>query len=170
MKHLSKDIATFFTFAIICSSFLKCQAFSSAPWMTGGNGSAAYPATPEQREEVVRRYFDGVNRKDSEQIKSCFADKASITDICSINASKRVVESDLLAERCMEFLTAHPDCKVCILHVVCYCVYVLLVYVFMFMHYLYIFCMYKYMMQYNQRNTRLNTLFIFLTCSLENVI
>lgn len=79
--------------------------------MKGGIGASA--ASPEQREEVVRRYFDGVNRKDSEQIKSCFADQASITDICSINASKRVVESDLLAQRCMEFLAAHPDCKVC---------------------------------------------------------
>ncbi len=68
--------------------------------------------TPEQREDVVRKYFDGVNKKDYEQIKSCFTEEAAITDICSLNQSKRMVSSSVLADRCKDFLTAHPDCKV----------------------------------------------------------
>ncbi len=128
--QLSKEIALIATIGILYTSALKCNAFSqSAPWMRGGAGiggfggntntptsSTSYGSsitpTPEQREEVVRRYFDGVTKKNREQIQSCFADEACITDICSINASKRSVRSDLLAERCMEFLAAHPDCRV----------------------------------------------------------
>ncbi|CAB9502286.1 expressed unknown protein [Seminavis robusta] len=72
--------------------------------------SAAAQATA--MEDVIRKYFDGVNKKDPEQIKSCFGDKATIRDVCGINDSKRDVVAQDLADRCMEFLTAHPDTKV----------------------------------------------------------
>ncbi len=68
--------------------------------------------TPAQREMVVRTYFDGVNKKDREQIKSCFSEEASIRDVCALNSNERAVASDILADRCMEFLAAHPDCVV----------------------------------------------------------
>lgn len=114
MKQLSKEIATVATIGLLCTSFLlqkTSAAFSQSSSWSGG-GYQPIP-TPEQREEVVFRYFDGVTRKNRDQIQSCFADEASITDICSLNASKRMVDSDLLADRCMEFLAAHPDCRVC---------------------------------------------------------
>mmetsp|Transcript_1552 Transcript_1552/g.2117 ORF Transcript_1552/g.2117 Transcript_1552/m.2117 type:complete len:194 (-) Transcript_1552:256-837(-) len=63
-------------------------------------------------EEVVRKYFDGVNKKDAEQIKSCFAEEATIRDVMSGNDQPRKVKAQVLADRCMEFVTAHPDCKV----------------------------------------------------------
>jgi hypothetical protein len=70
------------------------------------------PTHAAAMEDVVRKYFDGVNKKDPEQIKSCFGAKATIRDVCGINDSKRDVVAQDLADRCMEFLTAHPDTKV----------------------------------------------------------
>lgn len=73
----------------------------------------AFSPTPAQRENVVRKYFDGVNNKDRDQIASCFSETAKITDVCSIiNASQTTVKPADLADRCMEFLAAHPDCVV----------------------------------------------------------
>ena len=65
-----------------------------------------------QAEEVVRRYFDGVNKKDPVQLRSCFGDQATIRDICGLDSSVRTVPSQNLVDRCMEFVTAHPDCLV----------------------------------------------------------
>eukprot|EP00957_Ditylum_brightwellii_P098803 7526919-Ditylum_brightwellii.AAC.1 len=45
-------------------------------------------------------------------IQSCFAETATIRDVCGINDSIRSVNTQDLADRCMDFLTAHPDCKV----------------------------------------------------------
>ncbi len=72
----------------------------------------AFSPTPTQRENIVRQYFDGVNKKDRDQIAGCFAETAKITDVCSINASQKTVKPADLADRCMEFLQAHPDCVV----------------------------------------------------------
>jgi hypothetical protein len=74
--------------------------------------SQGFSPSPQQREQVVFKYFDGVNKKDRAQIASCFADNAIIRDVCSINSSEREVRPGDLADRCMEFLQAHPDCKV----------------------------------------------------------
>lgn len=63
-------------------------------------------------EATVRRYFEGVNQKDPEMLRSCFGDTATIRDVCGINDTKRTVQSQVLVERCMEFVTAHPDCIV----------------------------------------------------------
>lgn len=62
-------------------------------------------------ESVVRKYFDGVNKKDPDQIRSCFGEEAVIRDVV-VSDAKRTVKSQILADRCMDFLTAHPDCKV----------------------------------------------------------
>lgn len=113
---LSLTSAYFLAIGLIYSLNSRCQAFSVE------TPKSAIP-TPEQREEVVRKYFNGVNKKDRKQIKSCFADKAEITDVCALNVSKRPVDSDILAERCMEFVTAHPDCKVCDYGLVCFKLY-----------------------------------------------
>lgn len=48
--------------------------------------------SPQQREQIVFKYFDGVNKKDRDQIASCFAENASIRDVCSINSSERTVD------------------------------------------------------------------------------
>lgn len=62
-------------------------------------------------ESVVRKYFDGVNKKDPVQIQSCFGDEATICDVV-VSSTKKTVKSKVLAERCMDFVTAHPDCLV----------------------------------------------------------
>lgn len=62
-------------------------------------------------ESVVRKYFDGVNKKDAAQIQSCFGDEATICDVV-VSSTKKTVKSKILAERCMDFVTAHPDCLV----------------------------------------------------------
>jgi hypothetical protein len=65
------------------------------------------------REEVVRRYFDGVQKQDREQIVSCFSPSGTtIRDVCGVSNSERLATPEELGERCMEFLAAHPDTKV----------------------------------------------------------
>jgi len=66
----------------------------------------------EKAEEVVRKYFDGVNKKDPKQLRSCFGESAAIRDVCGLDATERTVQADVLVDRCMEFVTAHPDCLV----------------------------------------------------------
>uniref|UniRef100_A0A7S3Q1A6 SnoaL-like domain-containing protein n=1 Tax=Chaetoceros debilis TaxID=122233 RepID=A0A7S3Q1A6_9STRA len=90
---LSLGIAALF----LARAIPKCMAFSP---------------TPAQRESVVKSYFDGVNKKNRDQIANCFTIEASITDVCALNSGERTVNSDVLADRCMEFLAAHPDCVV----------------------------------------------------------
>mmetsp|Transcript_65563 Transcript_65563/g.77631 ORF Transcript_65563/g.77631 Transcript_65563/m.77631 type:complete len:182 (-) Transcript_65563:102-647(-) len=68
------------------------------------------------REAVVYRYFDGVNKKDRDQIASCFAPDARIRDVCGVSNTEREVTPDDLADRCMDFLAAHPDTKVDFYH------------------------------------------------------
>ena len=92
---------------LLVSSILVAVTIMATP-----TTSFAAPANPAAMEDVVRKYFDGVNKKDPEQIKSCFAEKATIRDVCGINDSKRDVVAQDLADRCMDFLAAHPDCKV----------------------------------------------------------
>ena len=113
-SKLSLGSAYFLALGIIFTTAARCNAFSVSSHGSGSSSSATSSSipTPEQREEVVRTYFDGVNKKDRDQIRSCFADQAEITDVCALNASKRSVDSSVLAERCMEFVAAHPDCKV----------------------------------------------------------
>ena len=77
--------------------------------------SASMPVDAAQAaamENTVRAYFDGVNKQDPEQIMSCFAPKVTIRDVCGINKSKREATAQDMAQRCMEFLAAHPDTKV----------------------------------------------------------
>ena len=65
------------------------------------------------REEVVSRYFDGVLKKDRDQIYSCFNPEGTkIRDVCGVSNSEKLATPDDLADRCMEFLAAHPDTKV----------------------------------------------------------
>ena len=68
----------------------------------------------QDKEEVVARYFDGVNKKDPEMMSSCFAEKVELRDMCSptTKGEPRFASNNDMAVRCMEFLTAHPDCKV----------------------------------------------------------
>jgi hypothetical protein len=66
----------------------------------------------QKMEAVVHRYFDGVNKKDPVQIRSCFDETATIRDVCGVSNTVRTVQAGILVDRCMEFVTAHPDCKV----------------------------------------------------------
>uniref|UniRef100_A0A7R9ZPJ1 SnoaL-like domain-containing protein n=1 Tax=Craspedostauros australis TaxID=1486917 RepID=A0A7R9ZPJ1_9STRA len=62
------------------------------------------------REEVVSRYFDGVQKQSREQIVSCFDPAGTkIRDVCGVSNSERTATPDQLGDRCMEFLAAHPD-------------------------------------------------------------
>mmetsp|Transcript_18910 Transcript_18910/g.57450 ORF Transcript_18910/g.57450 Transcript_18910/m.57450 type:complete len:443 (-) Transcript_18910:100-1428(-) len=75
--------------------------------------AAAAPSRAEAAEEVVYRYFDGVNDKDPELIRSCFAPTVTLRDMCGITkGTPRTATPGDMADRCMEFLTAHPDCAV----------------------------------------------------------
>ena len=62
-----------------------------------------------EMEYVVKRYFQGVQDKNPEMIRSCFNDVASLRDVCGINDSTRTVSSDILVQRCINFVAAHPD-------------------------------------------------------------
>ena len=65
------------------------------------------------REQVVERYFNGVQLQDREQIVSCFSkDGTKIRDVCGVSNSERLATAEQLGERCIEFLAAHPDTKV----------------------------------------------------------
>jgi hypothetical protein len=67
----------------------------------------------QEKEAVVRRYFDGVNKKDPEMMASCFAATVELRDMCGPSKGEpRMACSKDMANRCMEFLAAHPDCKV----------------------------------------------------------
>ncbi len=67
--------------------------------------------TAQKMEDVVRRYFDGVNKKDPVQIRSCFGETATIRDV-GFSHTARTVQASTLVETTMEFVTAHPDAKV----------------------------------------------------------
>ena len=65
------------------------------------------------REDAVARYFEGVTTKNRELIASCFpAEGASIRDVCGLSQDEKTATRDQLADRCMEFVAAHPDCVV----------------------------------------------------------
>eukprot|EP00542_Grammatophora_oceanica_P009358 CAMPEP_0194026476 /NCGR_PEP_ID=MMETSP0009_2-20130614/766_1 /TAXON_ID=210454 /ORGANISM="Grammatophora oceanica, Strain CCMP 410" /LENGTH=158 /DNA_ID=CAMNT_0038665167 /DNA_START=145 /DNA_END=618 /DNA_ORIENTATION=+ len=74
--------------------------------------SVTSPELKTKMEETVLRYFTGVTEKDSKKIRSCFGETATIRDVCGLNDSTRTVPSEDLVERCMDFVTAHPDCVV----------------------------------------------------------
>ena len=66
-----------------------------------------------EKEEVVSRYFDGVNKKDPAMMSSCFAEKVELHDMCGPSKGKaRFASKNEMSDRCMEFLAAHPDCQV----------------------------------------------------------
>jgi hypothetical protein len=64
-----------------------------------------------RREAVVRQYFEGVNEKNPDMIANCFASQPLLHDVV-LSDTPKVVSPQLVAERCMEFVTAHPDCVV----------------------------------------------------------
>ena len=67
----------------------------------------------ERKEAVVRRYFDGVNLRDRDLMASCFADPVELRDMCGPSGGRpRLATPTAMADRCMEFLAAHPDCVV----------------------------------------------------------
>ncbi|EEC45391.1 predicted protein [Phaeodactylum tricornutum CCAP 1055/1] len=68
--------------------------------------------SPNRMESLVRQYFEGVNQQDPEMIRRCFGETATIWDVCGINSSRRTVKAKDLVDRCMDFVTAHPDCVV----------------------------------------------------------
>ena len=43
------------------------------------------------REKVVKRYFEGVTEKDASKISSCFAEEASIRDVCNLSGNSKLV-------------------------------------------------------------------------------
>jgi hypothetical protein len=101
------------------------QAIIMVTIITKGNhqiASAMSTAPPlssairQKMEDTVRRYFQGVNNKNPHMIASCFQKQACIRDVCALlhnkNSEPRMVPADMLVQRCMDFVTAHPDCKV----------------------------------------------------------
>jgi len=101
--HVSKQVR---------HTFLRRMALSSSQQEEAAPSAAVLSASDEEcaaMEEVVRRYFQGVNETDPVKIRGCFADQATIRDVCGINSSTRQVQADDLLNRCMGFLAAHPD-------------------------------------------------------------
>mmetsp|Transcript_11578 Transcript_11578/g.15252 ORF Transcript_11578/g.15252 Transcript_11578/m.15252 type:complete len:286 (+) Transcript_11578:60-917(+) len=74
----------------------------------------------EQRmmEAIVCRYFQGVDEKNAQMIRSCFGEKdILIRDVIGGNNSQQVamaktVNANDMVQRCMDFVTAHPDVRV----------------------------------------------------------
>lgn len=72
------------------------------------------------REEVVHKYFHGVDTKNIPQIIDCFhPDGAIIRDVCALTNKDvsydevgKLVSPQFLGERCNEFLQAHPNAVV----------------------------------------------------------
>uniref|UniRef100_A0A7S4JJF8 SnoaL-like domain-containing protein n=1 Tax=Odontella aurita TaxID=265563 RepID=A0A7S4JJF8_9STRA len=99
-------LAAAWLFAAARSLATSSPSFVQKALLKSGRGKSL-------REEVVGRYFDGVNKKDAEQIASCFgSDGARIRDVCGPSGVEREASRDQLADRCMEFLAAHPDARV----------------------------------------------------------
>lgn len=91
---------------------LTVRSFSTFPPAPTVTRDPIPAAQAVEMEATVRRYFEGVHTKDSEKIRSCFADTATIRDVCGLNANEKTVPADVLVERCMDFVTAHPDCAI----------------------------------------------------------
>lgn len=88
-------------------------ASNAAPGAADLPAKARPRSGPEAAEEVVSRYFDGVNDKDAQMIASCFAPSVELRDMCGISkGTPRTATPQDMADRCMEFLAAHPDCAV----------------------------------------------------------
>jgi len=94
------------------SSVIQLKAATLESVISSTSGTTHPQESDKIAEEVVRRYFDGVNKKDPVQLRSCFGDSATIRDVCGLDPTVRTVASELLVDRCMEFVTAHPDCLV----------------------------------------------------------
>lgn len=61
----------------------------------------------------MRRYFAGVNAQDAAAIRSCFAATVQLRDMCGLSrGAPRTASRDDMAQRCMEFVAAHPDVEV----------------------------------------------------------
>mmetsp|Transcript_34432 Transcript_34432/g.83296 ORF Transcript_34432/g.83296 Transcript_34432/m.83296 type:complete len:436 (+) Transcript_34432:77-1384(+) len=77
------------------------------------DGHALSSTLMEEKEAIVRRYFEGVNKKAPAMMSSCFAEKVQLRDMCGPSKGEpRYASSKDMADRCMEFLAAHPDCRV----------------------------------------------------------
>jgi hypothetical protein len=104
------------TFACLVSVSVALAVASTRPnliqkaFLKAGGGK-------KLREEAIARYFDGVDKQNREQIVSCFNPSGTkIRDVCGVSNSERFATPDQLGDRCMEFLAAHPDCKVMFHH------------------------------------------------------
>jgi hypothetical protein len=65
------------------------------------------------REQVVQRYFNGVQTQNLKQIVSCFPEEGTqIRDVCGVSNTSRLATPEELGQRCMEFLRAHSDTRV----------------------------------------------------------
>jgi hypothetical protein len=106
-------------------SFLGKRNYEKVSYLSAfGRAEGAMTTTDDQlntmavkKEEVVKRYFDGVTKKDLDQIISCFAPTCNIRDVCRLREGNAVSEvktatREQMADRCMEFLAAHSDCQV----------------------------------------------------------
>jgi myo-inositol-1(or 4)-monophosphatase len=94
------------------SSAMKLKPATVESAESSTSGTTFPKASDTKAEEVARRYFDGVNKKDPVQLRSCFGESATIRDVCGLDSTVRTVDSEILVERCMEFVAAHPDCLV----------------------------------------------------------
>lgn len=95
-----------------CSNSVSGYTTSSGPSMLE-RSLLKVGSGKKLREQVVERYFDGVQQQDKDQTVSCFNPLGTkIRDVCGISSGERISTPDELGERCMQFLAAHPDTKV----------------------------------------------------------
>jgi len=101
----TQSLALVIALALLLTASRSVTAFSAA--------GTIHVRDTARMEAVVRQYFEGVNQKDPATIRACFGDSARIWDVCALKASsQRQVPATDLVDRCMDFLTAHPDCVV----------------------------------------------------------
>ena len=97
-----------------CFPFLwRLLASLAFIWSSAVSAFSAVSRDTTRMESVVRQYFEGVNQKNPQLIRDCLDDSAVLWDVCALRASsQRKVKAEDLVERCMDFVTAHPDCRV----------------------------------------------------------
>jgi hypothetical protein len=97
---------------VLLTYLLKISGWSSPNLLQKAILKTGHLGSKRWRENVVKRYFEGVRKQDYEMIESCFAETPTIRDVCGISDVQKQVTPQLLAERCRDFLKAHPDTTV----------------------------------------------------------
>ena len=111
-----RDAGAFAVFDTTCDAveWVIAHASSRVASVVGAPvvGSVVESEEADAMEAVVRRYFEGVNKQSHAQISSCFAPTVELRDMCGPSPGLKTATAEQMADRCCDFLRAHPDCVV----------------------------------------------------------